>query len=177
MKRIVYINLVKLFVLVVSLTLCISLSACGFEEPTVYMFADIDECNNIVLQKSDDAVVEVYDSPDKDKYLKDLEYDSFYACKYKSDDLKFKLFAYDFVDKESAQEYFERCADRDCVGDTDFLTTRGMMNYEVRVRCGDCAYILYTRSGYQKQVDEYLSNLFTVDVTLDNMIDSLASQW
>ena len=176
MKRIVHKNLVKLFILVVVLTLCISLSACEFEEPTVYIFADIDECNNIVLQKSDDAEVDVYDSPDKDKYLKDLEYDSFYACKYKSDDLKFKLFAYDFFDKESAQEYFERCADRDCVGDTDFLTTRGMMNYEVRVRYGDCAYILYTRSGYKKQVDEYLSNLFTVDVTLDDIIDSKASQ-
>lgn len=176
MKQIVHKSLVRLFILVIALTLCIGLSACELVEPTAYIFADIDECNNIVLQKSDDAVVEVYDSPDKDRYLKDLEYDSSYACEYKSDDMKFELFAYDFVDEESAQEYYERCAQRDSVGDKDFLMTTGLANHTVRVLYDDCAYTVYTRSGYANQVDKYLSNLFTVDVTYDDLIDSMASQ-
>lgn len=162
----------KIVCLVLLLVLCAILTACDGVQNEAYMFADISECENIVLNKSEDTEVTVYDTPEKDKNLKDFEYDSFYAVKYKSKEMNFEIFAYDFVDIDTAKNYFEECANRECIGNKDFYISSDLINHTIRAFDEDKAYVLYSRLGYRESVNEFLSNVFSVSITIDDLIDS-----
>ena len=49
-------------------------------DPTsYYIFADISECENLLRSENEGAKFVKYDTPSKDKELKNLEYESFFA--------------------------------------------------------------------------------------------------
>ena len=70
----------------------------------VHMFSDIEECNNIVSSKENEAQIN-YLSAEEDKNSKDLKYEEFFGCKYICEELSFEIFAYSFSNSELAMDY------------------------------------------------------------------------
>ncbi len=159
MKRIN--NVLCLFL---SVILIFGLCACFDMEMKVYIFENIEECQNINTYKSDDAVIEMYDSPAGDKYLKDLQYNDFFACKYSSESFNFEIFAYEFLDSDTSKEYFENVADRKSERESDFLTWGGILNYSRVVIDGRNAYIIHSKTSSQEKINEFISTVFSVEL-------------
>ena len=51
----------------------------------IFIFQTIDECEQLIPADQTDAEIERYDSPEKDKNLKDLSYDAFFGMNFESD--------------------------------------------------------------------------------------------
>lgn len=64
------------------LILLLNLYGCTSEELEIKIYSDIEECKNIVTFDADQAEIHIYDTPVKDKNLKDLEYRKFFGCDY-----------------------------------------------------------------------------------------------
>ena len=136
----------------------------GFQkiDQTEYrIFADIAECEQIVSNKPDGAQIEVYETAEKDKYLRNLEYEAFFGAKYASSEMRFQLFAYDFADSETARAYFEAVTGKDGALITDVLAESGLFSSDLIVRVDDKAYRVKMPSGYTRRVTDYLNEIFT----------------
>ena len=155
-------KIVKYAVSILTLVICCGmLSSCENRVPDIYIFENISECENIEEYKSDDAVVTIYDIPTDDKNLDDLEYDSFYAASYESDELDFEIFAYEFVDSDSAKEYFSKKTGIESVYSTMFLTSGGMTKYDIIVIDESRAYYAETSKEDEEDMNQLLSRVFS----------------
>ena len=136
----------------------------GFQkiDQTEYrIFADIAECEQIVSNKPDDAQIEVYETAEKDKYLRNLEHEAFFGAKYASSEMRFQLFAYDFADSETARAYFEAVTGKDGALITDVLAESGLFSSDLIVRVDDKVYRVKMPSRYTRRVTDYLNEIFT----------------
>lgn len=122
----------------------------------------------MAADESIQAYLTVYESPEQDKYLKELNYDNFFACKYSSDDLEFELFAYQFQEMDSAKEYFNHIAGHKATDDTDFLKSAGMTSYKSVVISGNTAYAVYSKRSDVDKLNELLGYWFTNEVVFFN---------
>ena len=146
----------------VLLLILLSLCSCLDTNIEVYIFDDITECQNIITNKSDDVDIEVYETPNSDKYLKDLEYEDFFACKYVCDDFEFEIFAYEFVDSDTNKQYFENVTDRTSERYSDFLSWGGISNYSSVVINGNNAYIIHSSTSNKNKVTKFIATVFSV---------------
>lgn len=145
-------------------SLFIMLSSCGRLSDDVYMFADLEECRIMAADESMQPYVTVYESPEKDKKLKELKYADFFACYYASDDLEFELFAYEFEEADAAKEYFAYMVGHNSPYDTDYLKSSGTFSYHSIVISGNMAYTVYTKASSQGMLNELLGDWFTQKV-------------
>lgn len=145
----------------------ILLCSCGPDNIPFCIFEDINECENIEKLKSEDAVITVYDSPDLDKNLGDLQYEDFYCASYESKELDFEIFAYDFVDSDSAKEYFRNDTGLSEIRDTHFLASGGM-GYRIIVLDDDRAYITTFKTRDLREVKTFLSRVFSKRIEIKN---------
>lgn len=159
-------RLVVVLLLFVSFSLM--LSACGTLSPDVYMFNDLEECRNMAADESIQMYLSIYESPEKDKHVKGLEYVDFFACYYESDDLEFELFAYQFEEADASKEYFASVVGRQCTYDTDFLKSAGMLSYKGIVISGNMAYTVYSKPSSENKLNELLGDWFTQKVVYSN---------
>ena len=127
---------------------------------TPCMFSDISECEN--FKKHDGVMVKKYNTPEKDKKLKNLEYEKFYAAKISCDDFEFEIFAYEFKDSKSAKKYFENNTGIDTDRNTTFSTSFGLSNGSQIVISEEKAYIFYCSSSDRYDVSDFLYENFTV---------------
>ncbi len=74
-----------------------------------YIFQNIEECEGLIPDYQSDIIVERYDTPSRDKDIKKLTYSDFFGMKFKSDELEYEIFAYEFDNPEFALEYFNNC--------------------------------------------------------------------
>lgn len=139
------------------------LCACDAEIPDVYIFADINECSTISELANHSGSIELYHSPNSDKNLKDSAYTNFYACKY-SGEYSFELFAYEFVDDETAKAYYERANSRPCTQSASFTSVTGMFHYELCVVNGNKAYFIKSNRESADEVTDLLSNTFSIKI-------------
>ena len=150
--------------IVFSLVGVIQLASNGWDIGNDYRyFATMEECKNIELMKEDGAEVEVYETPEKDKKAKDLEYEQFYGCKYCSDTMTFELFAYDFSNKEDAQTYFKRHTGKDG-RDVNFSSSTGMFHFELRMLNEETAYFVKGKAKDEEEILAYLRECFSVSL-------------
>ncbi len=161
----------KILVSIVLIIMCIGLCSCFPEEPVFYIFEDINECENIEKLKSDDATVTVYDTPSADKNLGDLQYDDFYCASYESDDLDFEIFAYDFVDSDTAKEYFRKETGLHEIRDTHFLASGGT-KYRIIVLDDDRGYITTFKTHDLEEVKTFLTRVFSKKIEIENSNES-----
>ncbi len=147
---------------------CGLLSSCENRVPDIYIFENISECENIEKYKSDDAVVTICDTPNADKNLNELEYDSFYGSSYESDELDFEMFAYEFEDCDSAKEYFKKETGKIVADDTTFITSIGMSKYEIVVIDGCRAYFVETSKADREDLNLFLSRAFSKKLEFTN---------
>lgn len=151
-----------IFVFIISVLCLLSMCSCLDTNLGVYIFEDIKECQNIIANKSDDAEIELYDTPNSDKYLNNLQYNDFFACKYLCDDFEFEIFAYEFVDSDTNKQYFENAADRTSERYSDFLSWGGISNYSSVVIDGNNAYIIHSSTSNKKKVTEFIATVFSL---------------
>ena len=141
------------------------------EPPEFYIFQSIDECERLIPTEHSDYAVEKYNSPDKDKELKNLSYEKFWGMNYESDDLKYEIFAYEFKDSDSALRYFINVTGKDLfekdlpLSDDDkneyYSSSKGMFSYDVVVVCQNKAYRLTAPVQYANDIKDLLKNTFT----------------
>lgn len=164
----------KLIIYVIlSVVICSVFCSCHVSSDSVHIFSDISECNYLEANKSNDANITKYDFADNDIYLNDLEYNEFYAIKYESQNMKFEIFAYEFIDSVTAKSYFESSAKRDCISDKDFYVSTTLTNYIIRVLDGERAYILYSKPKYKEAIDSYLSYAFSIEFNNEDLIEGI----
>ena len=158
----------KLIISIILIAFCSGLCSCIPKEPICYIFEDISECENIEKLKSEDAVVTVYDSPDSDKNLGDLQYDDFYCASYKSNNLDFEIFAYDFVDSDSAKEYYNKETKLGCDSDATFHTSKGMSLYDIIALEYDKVYIAKSSAKDSDDLNSFLNKVFSKRIEIKN---------
>ena len=128
------------------------------------MFSDLSECSAIEAENAEGVEITVYDSPDKDKYIKDLAYTNFYACTYSSAELQFHLFAYEFSDQATAQAYFANATGQDATRTPFYLDWRGLTTYERIVINNNLAYTVRAKASDRDAVIEIINRIFSEEI-------------
>lgn len=146
------------------LTLTINAIRVGFPSE-YYIFADISECDDLLLADDDRTVITQL-SPEQDKKLKGNEYVAFRRAQYSSPELHFKIFAYEFANADGAKEYFRSVTGKDRVFDTTFSLSCGGMrgSLELVVIDGNNAYCIRSTAKDYKELDALLKECFSVNI-------------
>ena len=128
----------------------------------IYVFADIAECEGIAELDYPNATVTRRDTPDGDKKLKGLAYESFYSAKFVADGMEFEIFAYEFVDSETAQAYFKNVTGKGLESEQNFSSSTGLIKYRLCVLDGNLAYTLTAPNKYADEIEQnILPSLFS----------------
>ena len=140
----------------------------------IFIFQTIDECEQLIPADQTDAEIERYDSPEKDKNLKDLSYDAFFGMNFESDELQYEIFAYEFVDSDSALKYFINVTGKSIyekdlpLSDDDenkqFLASMGAFNYELIAVYQNRAYVISAPKRFRQDINELLANTFSYKI-------------
>ena len=149
------------FIILIALGLIITMCSCGPSDLEIYMFSDLSECRAIGSEELEGVQVTLYDSPAKDKYIKDLLYADYYACNYSSADLQFDLFAYEFPDQATAQVYFKNATGKDTTQTATFSISQGLMTYRRIVISNNLAYSVRTQVSDADAVIEIINQIFS----------------
>ncbi|MBE6607502.1 MAG: hypothetical protein E7633_02955 [Ruminococcaceae bacterium] len=153
----------KIYTVIVSITLIVILVigfwSFPFGKQDFYIFADISECENIEEHIPDKSKLEIYDNPEKDPAIKDLEYESFYAAKYSSLKMDFEIFAYEFKNSEDLDEYYKN---RDEYFKGYGMKTQGVFYTYICVGDENKIYSLYTKTFDENEVMEVLKECFSI---------------
>ena len=134
-----------------------------------YIFQNIEECENLISTDVDIECFSEYDLPSNDKDLDDLSYNKFWGGKFKSDSLKYEIFAYEFEDNDSALQYYANVSGGGKNIDLSyqekhnglFLASSGMTSYELVVISQNRAYKLIAPNRYIDEVSELLCKTFS----------------
>lgn len=156
----------KICCFVLSLAL-LFMNGCSYREfidRDYYIFKDISECEKIVENKSDDAVVTVMESPDGDKYLKDLSYDAFWGCEYEAEELDFTLYAYVFSDHTAACRYFQKITGKRDDRDKNYSFSWQMGSPRTILLSDNRVCVVYTSHEHETATYDYLNAIFTEEV-------------
>ncbi len=151
-----------LLIILTILPLCFS---CGGQNSNFYIFDDISECENLEKTEYSEINVKKYTDPQEDKYLENLEYEAFYAAEFKSSELEFEIFAYEFDDPDTAKKYFENVTGKSRAYDTDFSSEKGMTQYRLVVIDFEKAYIVYTSRSSYNELNQALGSVFSKTIT------------
>lgn len=150
-----------IFIIVTTLLISTTLFACTSKKFDFYIFEEISECDNINGDLYTNAKLTLYDTSDKDKNVKGLSYRSFFAGEYISDELDFKIFAYEFENTENTKKYFENVTGKKNVNDTTFSTSKGMFEYMIIVIDNKNAYCTYTDPADETALKSFLGEVFS----------------
>ena len=126
------------------------------------IFSDISECEK--FKEYDGINIKKYDTSEKDKKLKGVDYEKFYAAKISCSEFEFEIFAYEFNDIGSAQTYFENVTGKEVSANTEFSSSFGPLSGRRIVIDGKNAYVIYCSSIDEKAVLNFLYKTFTVNL-------------
>lgn len=155
----------KLFLVVLATLLLLGFSACVAESAEVCIFSDLSECKAIAQTASDGATVDIYNSPNGDEHLEEAEYADFFACKY-SGEFEFVLYAYEFVDSDTAKAYYQRVTSLPCEKSYSYSSVAGMRNYERTVIQENLVYTVQCNRSDADRVTAFLTEVFTYTLPL-----------
>ena len=139
-----------------------------------FIFQNIEECELLIPTDHSNAEIIRYDSPSKDKKLKGLPYNNFWAVKFESDTLEYEIFAYEFVDSDSALKYYINVTGKNSyeknlpLKSEDenklFCASRGMFFYEIVVIYQNKAYQIIVPNRYEDEVNNLLATAFSQQI-------------
>lgn len=139
----------------------IAFCSCGPKDVEVYIFSDLSECHTIEIEKPNGVQVTSYDSPAGDQYIKELIYNDYYAFNYSSDEAQFDLFAYEFPDQATAQEYFKNATGTDTTKAVTFSDSQGLTTYRRVVISNNLAYSVLAKASDADAAIEIINQLFS----------------
>ena len=150
-----------LLIVLITLSLMIAFCSCGPKDVEVYIFSDLSECRTIEIEKPNGVQVTSYDSPAGDQYIKELIYNDYYACNYSSAEVQFDLFAYEFPDQATAQEYFKNATGQDTTKTVTYLDSQGVTTYRRVVISNNLAYSVLAKASDADATIEIINQLFS----------------
>ena len=164
-KKMQTISLVIVGLVLSIMVLYMLFSPSRLEDLKVNIFADISECENLLQSENKGAKFVKYDTPSKDKKLKNLEYESFFAGEYSCSDFEFTIFAYEFKNEDDAKAYFENHTGKESEKNANFSINMGIGGYRLRVFHNSMAYSVTSSSRKDaEKIEAFLGENFSVDV-------------
>lgn len=128
-----------------------------------YIFENISECYK--FNNDNKADITEYDTPGGDKHLEKIKYSEFYAAKYKSEELEFEIFAYEFETESDAKAYFKNATGKSSEKDANFSSSTGTFgSSEITVFKMKNAYTVYVSPEYLEAAKEFLMSSFSENV-------------
>lgn len=150
-----------LLVALMILSLTITMSSCGPKDYEIYIFTELSECYALEDKQSEEIQITVYDSPEKDKDLRNLVYTECYACNYSSSELQFDLFAYEFPTQETAKKYFKNATGKDTTEIFNYSGSKGLSSFRLIVIKDNLAYSIHTRASDEEKATSVINQLFS----------------
>ena len=140
-----------------------------------FIFQTIDECEQLIPADQTDLMIERYASPEKDKHLKDLSFESFFGMKFHSNELEYEIFAYEFADSDSALKYYisvtgKNLYEKDLPLSEDaenklWSSSAGMFSYRQIVVYQNKAYVIDAPTQYRIAIDKVLATVFSFQLS------------
>lgn len=131
----------------------------------VCIFSDISECEKIKDFDFPAPEITEYETPNGDKFLGDLSYSHFFAAEYKSSELTFEIFAYEFETAAESVEYFQKITGKKDDMLTNFSAMSSWGTYRLVVIDGQRAYCVYTTPGQAEKLTQNLEEIFSVNIS------------
>ena len=157
---------VFIFIFIFLFILC----SCRTQVWDFYIFNEISELKEI--ENSVETEITVYNEVSKDKYLKDLKYNDYFGCKYTSNQLEFEIFAYEFVDKSTADNYYKKVTGKTNEHKTVFSDVAGMNNFRRIVVHENKAYSVYCSANKSEEVLSFIKTYLPVKLAFEKNTDS-----
>ena len=148
------------FFLLILLIMCFC--SCKLAPTDVYIYNEISECYSIENCPNESIIV--YDQPSEDKYIKELEYKNFYGCDFTAKEFSFQLFAYQFENSDSANEYFRSVTGKKSSEEKNFTDVTSLFSYRRVVVDNENAYIVYSEPEDAAAVIAFLNGIFTKEL-------------
>ena len=136
-----------------------------------FIFQNLEECERLIPSNLAGTNIERYHTPTDDKDLKDLSYHTFWGVNFQSGTLKYKLFAYEFENSDSALKYYvnvtgenfyEKRLPLNEQEDNILLSaSRGATTYQIVVVSQNRAYQLNAPNKYADEINELLAQTFS----------------
>ena len=161
-KKIISIIIISVFVVFGIVKIFYLNSSDGID---CYMFASISECEKFESPNLTNGSFTKYNSPNDDTYLKSMQYASFYAGKYVSEELDFEIYAYQFNDVNDAKEYFKNATGKTINTDSSFSSSSGFRYYRLTAFDGVNAYTVIAEKSQLEEINNILNNVFSKKMT------------
>lgn len=144
----------------------------NYSSPSEYfIFQDISECESLIPADQSDLMIEKYGTSVKDNNSRGLSYDCFWGMKFESDELKYEIFAYEFLDSDSALKYYVNVTGQknhekklplsDDSENKLLSSTKGISEYRIVAVYQNRAYLLIAPKQYEEEINALLANTFS----------------
>ena len=148
----------------------------NYSSPNEYfIFQTIDECERLIPSDQTELIIERYVSPEKDKNLKNLSYESFFGMNFHSNELEYEIFAYEFVDSDSALKYYINVTGQNSyekelpLDDSDenkrLSSSKGMWSYRLIAVHQNKAYVIVAPKQYEDVINKMLTTTFSFQLS------------
>lgn len=145
--------------------LVFNLCSCRTFETDVHIFSNIEECQSIEGLNDNNTDLKIYFSPDKDKNLRNLQFQEFFGCDYTSEDLIFELFAYEFSSVDIAMSYFKNFTGKEDDPNPTFCDSSGVFWFKRIVVKENKAYAVRCKKDYKDKMIELINSCFKEEIT------------
>ena len=154
-----------IFTILILSILLFTVSSCNFlGDKEFYIFENIDECKNFENLGLTNLEITRYETPEKDRNLKSLEYDYFYAAKIESDEIDFEIFAYTFKNSDDAKQYFKNETGKTIQDSDSFSGASNMVSCRLIVIDERNIYIVRTKHSQNVLLSDILSTVFSKQI-------------
>ncbi len=129
------------------------------------IFADMGECAKIIEYADADTRIEKYEDPKKDAMWNGTDYKSFFGVHYRSRNLSFQLFAYEFEDAATARLYYKGKEGnaREAENETSYFINAACGDqFRASVFYGEKGFTVYTYVEQERGVMQLLYSHFSV---------------
>ena len=110
-----------------------------------------------------------------DKNLKNLSYESFFGMNFHSNELEYEIFAYEFVDSDSALKYYINVTGQNSyekelpLDDSDenkrLSSSKGMSSYRLIAVHQNKAYVIVAPKQYEDVINKMLTTTFSFQLS------------
>ncbi len=142
------------FILIIAISFVVMVIRNSGDEP-VTIFENISEVEQLNFKRNDNL---------RDKYIEGTPYEKAYIGTVKYENIKFKIFAYEFSSIQDAKSYYRACSDTDIELDDDFCYefSAGMSSARGIVFNGKNLYRIEATSNHLDKIMECLDAAFTM---------------
>lgn len=137
----------------------------------IYMFTQIQECQKTIEIMEEEpylAKFAMMETPETDRYLKDLEYETFCGWKNSANSMNFDFYAYEFKTPEDAKSYFQNVTGEIADKDKVYGEVAGLRFCHRVVISGNKAYMFRAKKVWCSQIQAYINTGFSEHLHIED---------